>query len=98
MAGFISALVKQRNDAKKAEPSKNERLKEIIGVIRMTINAEAFRSLRRFPSCAARAEECRREALRFLRSGDPAAETKSFWRAWLDNPDAVPSPGLSYWY
>ena len=34
MAGFISALVKQRNDAKKAEPSKNERLKEIIGIIR----------------------------------------------------------------
>ena len=34
MAGFISALVKQRRDAKKAEPSKNERLKEIIGIIR----------------------------------------------------------------
>ena len=72
--------------------------KEIIGVIRMTIHAEAFRSLRRFPVLAARAEECRREALRFLRSGDPAAETKSSWRAWLDNPDAVPFPGLSYWY
>lgn len=72
--------------------------KEIIGVVRMTILAEAFRSLRRFPSCAARAEECRRAALRFLRSGDPAAETKSAWRAWLENPDAVPFPGLSYWY
>lgn len=72
--------------------------KEIIGVIRMTVHAEAFRSLRRFPSCAARAEEYRQEALHFLRSGDPAAETKSAWRAWLEAPDAVPFPGLSYWY
>ena len=70
----------------------------ILGVIRMTIHAEAFRSLRRFPSCAARAEECRREALRFFSSGDPAAETKSAWRAWLENPDTTPFPGRSYWY
>ena len=72
--------------------------KEIVGVIRMTVHAEAFRSLRHFSVFAARAEECRREALRFLRSGDPAAETKSAWRDWLDNPDAAPFPGLSYWY
>lgn len=72
--------------------------KEIVGVIRMTVYAEAFRSLRHFPVFAARAEECRREALRFLRSGDPAAETKSAWRDWLETPDAAPFPGLSYWY
>ena len=34
MAGFISALIKQRRDAKKAEPDTNGRLKEIIGVLR----------------------------------------------------------------
>ena len=72
--------------------------KEILGVIRMTIHAEAFRSLLRFPSCAARAEECRQEALRFFSSGNPAAETKTAWRVWLESPDAAPSPGLSYWY
>lgn len=72
--------------------------KEILGVIRMTIHAEAFRSLRRFPSCAARAEECRREALRFFSSGDPAANAKSPWRAWLESPDSAPFPGRSYWY
>ena len=34
MSGFISALIKQRRDAKKAEPDTNGRLREIIGVLR----------------------------------------------------------------
>lgn len=34
MSGFISALVKQRRDAKKAGPDTNSRLKEIIQIIR----------------------------------------------------------------
>ena len=34
MSGFISALIKQRKDAKKAQPDTNGRLKEIIGIIR----------------------------------------------------------------
>lgn len=34
MAGFISALIKQRKDAKKAQPDTNKRLKEIIAIIR----------------------------------------------------------------
>jgi len=33
MAGFISALIKQRRDAKKAGPDTSGRLKEIIGII-----------------------------------------------------------------
>ena len=33
MSGFISALIKQRKDAKKAEPDTNGRLKEILAVI-----------------------------------------------------------------
>ncbi len=72
--------------------------KEVIGVIRMTIHAEAFRSLRRFPGLAAKAEEYRREALRFFASGDSAAATKQAWRNWLEAPDATDFPGLSYWY
>lgn len=34
MANFITALIKQRNDAKKSEPDTNGRLKEIIDIIR----------------------------------------------------------------
>ena len=72
--------------------------KEIIGVIRMTIHAEAYRSLRRFTACADRAEECRREALKYLSSDDSAAKTKAIWTTWLNNPDSAPFPGISYWY
>ena len=34
MAGFISALIKQRRNAKKAEPNTNGRLKEILAILR----------------------------------------------------------------
>ena len=34
MSGFISALMKQRKDARKAEPDTNGRLKEILAVLR----------------------------------------------------------------
>ena len=34
MSGFISALIKQRKDAKKAEPNTNARLKEIIEILK----------------------------------------------------------------
>ena len=34
MSGFISALIKQRKDAKKAQPDTNGRLREIIAIIR----------------------------------------------------------------
>ena len=33
MGGFISALLKQRKDAKKAEPNSNKRFKEILDVL-----------------------------------------------------------------
>lgn len=75
-----------------------EDLHGILGVIRMTVLAEAFRSLRRFSSHAGRAESCRKKALAFFDSGDSAAEVKWSWRDWLEAPDAAPFPGLSYWY
>ena len=34
MSNFVTALIKQRRDAKKAEPNTNGRLKEIIAVLR----------------------------------------------------------------
>ncbi len=34
MSSFISALIKQRRDAKKAQPDTNGRLKEIIAVLK----------------------------------------------------------------
>ena len=36
MAGFITALIKQRRDAKKAGPDTSGRLKEIIDIIGLT--------------------------------------------------------------
>ena len=70
----------------------------VLGVIRMTIFAEAFRALRRFPGLAATVAECRAEALRFFSPDNPAAQAKRQWRDWLENPDSAPFPGLSYWY
>ena len=34
MSGFISALINQRKDAKKAEPDTNGRLKEILDILK----------------------------------------------------------------
>ena len=34
MSGFVSALIKQRKEAKKAQPDTNGRLREIIGILR----------------------------------------------------------------
>ena len=34
MSGFISALIRQRRAAKKAEPDTNGRLREILAVLR----------------------------------------------------------------
>jgi ubiquinone biosynthesis protein len=42
MTGFISALIKQRKEAKKAEPSSNGRLREIIKVLRKYDYNEGF--------------------------------------------------------
>lgn len=105
MAKYLGAVAAANGDQDEAArlfdvaaKAIDEGAHEIIGVIRMTIFAEAFRSLRRFPELAARAGECRAEALRFFDSGDPAADTKTAWKDWLENPGAAPFPGLSYWY
>ena len=42
MTGFISALLKQRREAKKAEPHSNGRLREIIAILRKYDYAEGF--------------------------------------------------------
>jgi len=34
MTGFIAALIKQRKEAKKAEPNSNGRLREILAVLK----------------------------------------------------------------
>ena len=34
MSNFVTALIKQRRDAKKAEPDTNGRLKEIIAILK----------------------------------------------------------------
>ena len=44
MSGFISALIKQRKDAKKAEPNTNARLKEILDILKksLKVNFQTF--------------------------------------------------------
>lgn len=34
MTGFLGALLKQRKEAKKAEPKSNKRLKEILDILK----------------------------------------------------------------
>ena len=43
MSNFITALIKQRRDAKKAEPNTNGRLKEIIAVLILKEAKKRFR-------------------------------------------------------
>ena len=104
-AKYLGAVAAARNNEAEAcrlfetaTAAISAEMRGVLAVIRMTIHAEAFRSLRRFPSCAARAEEWRQVALGFFSSGDPAAETKFAWRDWLENLDGESFPGLSYWY
>lgn len=100
--GAVAATKGEENESARlfgiATHAMKKDLHGILGVIRMTIHAEAFRSLRRFPSLAERAVACRNEALSFFASDDPATEAKWSWRDWLENPDSAPFPGLSYWY
>ncbi len=68
----------------------------VLNTIRLSILAEAFRSLRNAPEqpfCSA-AASFRDEALRLCSDLDRSAT----WRAWLESPDSTPFPGLSYWY
>lgn len=69
----------------------------VLGVIRMTLLAEAFRSLRGGPE-AEFAEECRKKALGLLDAPENRGWGKEAWRAFLLDPDGAPFPGLSYWY
>ena len=74
----------------------NKRHDPVLETIRLSILAEAFRSLRNAPEqpCRSATDSFRAEALRLCSGLNRSAP----WRAWLDNPDAAPFPGLSYWY
>lgn len=69
----------------------------VLRVIHMTVCAEAYRSLRRFPEMRDFAEEMRGKAVAFFR-GTTAITGKNEWLDWLRNPDASEFPGLRYWY
>lgn len=65
--------------------------------IRMTILAEAYRSLRDFPEHSAKAEEYRAKALVFFKCPEHATPANLRWKAFLEDSNA-PFPGLEYWY
>ena len=70
----------------------------VLDKIRMTIHAEAYRSLRSFPEFAGKAEEYRDTALRFIKKSKYETPADLPWKEFLNNPDSAPFPGLSYWY
>ena len=76
----------------------NKRHDPVLETIRLSILAEAFRSLRNAPEqpCRSAADSFRAEAEAFRLCSGP--DRSAPWRAWLENPDAAPFPGLSYWY
>ena len=69
----------------------------VVRKIRMTICAEACRSLAVFPEFRAQSEKFRGEGLSFF-AGETCVPTINLkWKEFLENPSA-PFPGLSYWY
>ncbi len=69
----------------------------VVRKIRMTICAEACRSLAAFPEFRDQSEKFRGEGLSFF-AGETFVPTINLkWKEFLENPSA-PFPGLSYWY
>ena len=71
----------------------------VLKIIQMTIFAEAYRSLRRFPEHTVFAQEMRKNALALFTDPGSANWRKDVWRDWLqtEGPDEQ-FPGLNYWY
>lgn len=101
VAKYLGALLAARGEASDARALFGKAVSRIgdggrdpvARKIAMTVRAEACRSLREFfPDEAA---VFLAEAKRLL---DGIPDRDGRWRAWLDNPDAAPFPGLSYWY
>lgn len=71
----------------------------VYKVIQMTIFAEAYRSLRRFPEHTAFAQEMRKRALALFDEPGSRNWNKDAWRVWLqtEGTDKL-FPGLNYWY
>lgn len=69
----------------------------VIGMIRMTVLAETFRSLRDTPF-ADQGENARQRARAILDAPENAGWHASAWRDYLTSPDEKPFPGLTYWY
>lgn len=103
---YLGAVAAAQGDAATARRRFEEAAKPledceyfVFKVIRMTVLAEAYRSLRRFPEHAAFAQEMRQQALAMFADPGSSSWGKDAWRDWLqtEGPDDR-YPGLSYWY
>lgn len=71
----------------------------VLKIIQMTIFAEAYRSLRRFPEHTVFAQEMRKNALALFTDPGSANWRKDVWRDWLQAEGQDEQfPGLNYWY
>lgn len=103
---YLGAVAAARGDVTAACQRFEEAAKPLDGqeyfvfkVIQMTILAEAYRSLRRFPETVAFAQKMRKQALALFADSGSADWRKEAWRAWLEaESDDDTFPGLKYWY
>lgn len=100
---YLGAVAAQRGDyaaardyfETAADSLKNGR--EVLGVIHMTILAEAYRSLRGHDDASA--EKMRERALEKFVKDDETLRQKESWRLWLERRGVdAEFPGLQYWY
>lgn len=104
---YLGAAMSARGDAEKAKSLFEKAIEKLSGkdfplfkCFRMTILAEAYRSLRKFPYEASYAESMRVKALdAFVSDSGSADWKKEAWRTWLEAKGRdVDFPGLKYWY
>ena len=74
-----------------------DRTTGVLGMIRMTVLAETFRSLRDTPF-RDQAEDARQKALALIDSPENAGWHATAWREHLTPPHDKPFPALTYWY
>ena len=104
---YLGAVLAARGDAEASRRTFETAIGKLDGTrfplfrcFRMTILAEAYRSLRKFPAEEIHAETMRKMAIDAFAS-DPcsAGWNKMQWKSWLESAGEDPEfPGLTYWY
>ena len=104
---YLGAVAAARGDAVAAKQLFEAAIEKLASAksplfrcFRMTILAEAYRSLRKFSTEESYAEIMRKKALdAFVSDPDSAGWNKMQWKSWLESAgDDAEFPGLTYWY